>query len=396
MQRHSLSQLPLYPLLLVFFELGAYLSNDAYLPALPQISQDFQASASLAQMTLTAFFLGAASLFLLLGPISDRYGRRPVILGGALLFTLSTMGCAIAPTIEMLILARFFQGLSLCSIGSAGYATIHELYDQHTAIQFIALMGVITLLAPALGPLVGALLMTFMSWRGLFWILALWGLVSGLCLWRWMPESLPAEKRHPLNWRVTVKQYGDIIINLRFMGFCSLFCLPMVAAMAWLTAGPFMVMETWHYSTLMFGVIQTVVFGALVVGSYLVKPLMHRLGVLPLITFSTQLIAVSAVSAFVLTWIFPDILFSLILPLMVFMLGLAMMVSPAQRLAIESLTEPMGVRMAMFSSVWSFFGFLGSFLASTTYNGTLLWLAWIMVIAAAIIVPIHVLQRREQ
>ena len=125
-QPSRLLRLPLYPMLLVFFELGAYLSNDIYLPALPQISLDFETTNALAQMTLTSWFLGSASLFLILGPLSDRIGRRPIILGGICLFALSTLLCALSTSIEMLIFARFVQGMSICSIGLAGYATIHE------------------------------------------------------------------------------------------------------------------------------------------------------------------------------------------------------------------------------------------------------------------------------
>lgn len=389
MQQHRIFNVPVYPILLVMFELCAYLSNDVYLPALPRIEDDFNSTTSLAQLTLTAWFFGSASLYLLLGPLSDRYGRRWVILGGVFLFVLTTFGCMLAPTIELLIIARFFQGMSICSIGSAGYATIHELYDQKTAIQFIAIMGGVSLMAPALGPLVGAYVLDVMTWQGIFGVLAFWGMLAGLLLWGYMPESLPPAQRHPLLWRTITQHYGRIVKNILFIRYTYLFCFSLMAPIAWLTISPFLVMETWGYSAKIFGLVQLLIFGALVVGTYTVKPLMARLGILPLIKLAIRIMLFSAILGLITVFWFSDTLLAIVIPLMIFVFSTSLIFSPSQRLAIEAVSAPMGLRMAIYSSLVSLFGFVGSLLGSVTYNGTMLWMAIVLAIAAVLVAVVN-------
>ncbi|MFN7097907.1 MAG: MFS transporter, partial [Gammaproteobacteria bacterium] len=144
--------LKIFPILLALYEVVTYLSNDMYLPALPQLANDLHTTNALAQLSLTTWFLGAASMQLILGPISDRYGRKPVLLIGGIFFVIATLICAMTPDMTTMLIARFFQGCAVCSVTVAGYATIHELYDQKAAMKALALMGSITVLAPAFGP----------------------------------------------------------------------------------------------------------------------------------------------------------------------------------------------------------------------------------------------------
>src|SRR3990167_5046784 len=127
-QENSLGKLAiLFPVLLALYEICTYLSNDAYLPALPHIAHDLFTSNHLVQLTLTTWFMGSASMQLFLGPIADRIGRRPVLLLGGLVFIAVTTGCAITNNIYTMLVLRFIQGATITSMIVAGYATIHEL-----------------------------------------------------------------------------------------------------------------------------------------------------------------------------------------------------------------------------------------------------------------------------
>ena len=158
-----------FPLLMVCYEISAYLSNDMYLSALPQMAIDFNITQHIAQLTLTAWFLGAASMQLILGPASDQYGRRPVLLLGGLCFVIAAVVSALTTDLTTLLISRFFQGCATCSVVVAGYAAIHELYEHKEAIRVLARMSSITILAPALGPLVGGLILQTVGWRFIFW-----------------------------------------------------------------------------------------------------------------------------------------------------------------------------------------------------------------------------------
>jgi MFS transporter, DHA1 family, multidrug resistance protein len=120
----------LFPFIFVFYEITHYLANDMYLPAMPRLVADLQTTTHLGQQTITVWFLGTAALQLLLGPLSDRLGRKPILFLGGLIFILSTLICALTSNIHLFLIARFFQGTAVCAVITAGYSSIHELYDQ--------------------------------------------------------------------------------------------------------------------------------------------------------------------------------------------------------------------------------------------------------------------------
>lgn len=379
---NHINTLAIFPFILVFYEVTNYLANDMYLPALPNIANDFKISAHYAQMTLTAWFLGTATLQLILGPISDRIGRRPVLLCGGIVFVVSTFVCAVTSNINVLLLARFFQGCSVCTIGTAGYSSIHESFEQRKAIHILAIMGSITVLAPAFGPLVGGFILTWVSWRWIFGILVIWALIALFVLYLWMPESNSKEKRHSLNWQLIFKNYHSILSNPRFMLNTFIFCFTFLGMIAWIAAGPFLVIEKFKYSTFIFGICQALVFGSLILGAQVVKYLIHKINIDRLINLGIGLTLTGSVIGFLLSIIYPHFLLGLVLSLMMFTFGSSLSFSPSHRIAIEACPEPMGARMAIFSSLMSVFGVIGGLLVSATYTGSLLWISTLLLIVS--------------
>ena len=202
----------LFPLSLALLEFGVFLSNDAYLPALPSMMSDLGLTQALSQSTLSIWFLGSASVQLFVGPLSDRFGRRPVLLLGVLAFILASVVCAIVENFQILLLARFVQGCTVCTTIVGGYASIHESFNGKRAIQIVAIMGCITILAPALGPLFGAYLVHITGhWQWIFYFLAVWVGVVGCFLFYQMPETL--KKPIALDLLVNLKSYKTIVIN---------------------------------------------------------------------------------------------------------------------------------------------------------------------------------------
>lgn len=345
----------LLPYLLILFEIAVYLSNDMYLPSMPAIARDLSLTQEQTQSTLTLWFLGASALQFILGPLSDRYGRRPIIVIGALSFVISSAACAMAQSLTILLIARFIQGSAICSILVAGYAAIHELFKTKEAIKILALMAAITILAPAFGPLLGALIVQFYSWRYIFWFLAGIGLLSFILLFIYMPESNQA--KHKLHIKTITKDYIKIVSNKEFMLPCISYCLLVGVFFLWMFEAPFLMMEVYGASTLYYGISQIFIFGCFFVGSELTNWLLNRyeLGVLVKIAtitalFGTVIFAVTAK-------IYDSMLFSVIC-LMLISTGVAMLFAPLNRLAIEACNQPMGRRTAVFSTMLSLFGAL--------------------------------------
>lgn len=376
--------LKIFPLLIAFYEMIAYLSNDMYLPALPQMTQALSTTPALTQMSLTTWFFGAASMQLLLGPLSDKYGRRPILLWGGVIFIAATLICAITSDISTLLVARFFQGCAVCSVTVAGYAAIHELYDQKEAMKALALMGSITVLAPAFGPLFGSVVLKLLTWRGIFGLLTVLAIIALVLLYKWMPETLPPEKRHSIKIGTIGHDYATIVKNRHFMLTALAFCATFSAMITWIAMGPFLVINAFHYSPFMFGIFQAIVFGSFIIGARCVKIGLQKWSVKKLIMIAVSMSLCGASLSLLFSLVFPDVLLYFVIALMLFTFGNAFSFAPLQRLAIEASIEPMGARMAILSTMMSGSGTVGSLLAGYFYFGTTLSLACITVISALV------------
>lgn len=380
-------QYVIFPFLLVFYEIGAYLSNDMYLPALPTIMTEMGITQHEAQLTLTLWFLGSASMQLIVGPLADRFGRRPIVMISGVIYIITNCICASTTDLTMLLIARFIQGVSVSAVIVAGYASIHELYDQTRAIRLLATMNSITILAPAFGPLVGSFLLKFMDWRWLFWIIAVWAVIATLCLAKWMPESLAREKRHPIQLKTISKSYFAIFTNWRFTMLMLSFGFTFCGFIAWLTAGPFIVVDEFHKTALEFGIFQTIVFAFYMSANHGVKKLMRLISIPKLIYLGLLITLLGGIISIVLTKLFPDFLLGLIIGMSIFSLGSGFSFAPLNRIGIEASKEPMGMRMAVASTYMTVFGVFGSILGSVFYTGSMVSLAYVLVLVS-ILAPI--------
>lgn len=379
--------LSLFPIIMVVYEISNYLANDAYLPAMPDIARQLQTTNHLVQLTLTAFFLGNATMQLILGPISDKYGRRTLLLGGGIVFIFTTLLCAFSNDIYFLIGIRFFQGAAVTSMIVAGYATIHAMYDQVRAIKTLAWMNSITVLAPALGPLFGALILLMGNWRWIFIILAIWASLAWISLFRLMPET--CEAAIPIEPKKIIKQYWLVLSNWQFMKPMMALSLLFGAMIAWIAAGPFLVIESFHYSALAFGLMQGLVFGSFIVGTQLVGRLIGKLSIEKITRVSMLLAFIGGLLSFVLSLLAKGYLFNAVFPMMIFAFGSGIGFPVFNRLAIEGSNESMGIKMALFASFMGISGLLGSIVISSLYTGTVLGFSSILFAFSVALIPLY-------
>jgi MFS transporter, DHA1 family, multidrug resistance protein len=197
------------------------LSLDLYLPALPQLADDLGASASAAQLSITACLVGLAVGQLVAGPLSDRLGRRRPLMVGLLAYLLASMACALAPSVTVLVVLRLIQGLA----GAAGIvisrAIARDLYSGRELMIFFSRLLLIAGLAPVIAPILGGQLSRVMSWRGIFGVLAVFGAVLFLAGWFGLRETLPPERRIVGRFRRTLQGYNTLVHDRFFVG-CAL------------------------------------------------------------------------------------------------------------------------------------------------------------------------------
>ena len=376
----------LFPWLLVFYEIAIYLSMDAYMPALPHIATVFHVDASIAQWTSIIWMVGALVPQLFLGPLSDRYGRRPIILYGGVIYMIASLLCAVAPTINLFLLARLLQGLAMPTMFIAGYAAVNEWFSTSKAISILARMNAVTILAPAFGPMLGGVFLLRYNWRWIFVILGGWALLSIAMLWRYMPETLAPAKRSPsLCLPTSLRHYKRVCTNIRFMMASCIAFLPTIGLIVWMLAGPFVVMNQFHYSTLDFGLLQGIIFAGFIVGTKLVSRFAdanrHRL----FIQSGLLLALAAAVLATVFGWWMPHGMMLLVAFMTLASLGAGMVIPILSRLTLDTSDEPMGIKVTVFSIMRvAVSGLLGSIAVAVFYNHTLLSLALLMLVFNAV------------
>jgi len=379
----------LFPFLLVFFEMVTYLSNDMALPAMPAMMRDLSITAHETQWTLTSWFLGAISVQLLLGPLSDHFGRKSTLCVGGVLFVISTLVCALTHDYQVLLIARFIEGTGICFISVPGYASVHESFDQIRAIKILALMGSISILAPALGPIFGSLVLLYADWRWIFGFLVVWSAISVLLLFLWMPETLPENKRSPLKLLPALLCYLRILSHKEFVRISFILGFIFCGFILWIASGPFLVIDHFHYSPTIFGFIQGVIFLSYIFANHWVKYLIDRHSINKIVRIGIIICALASVFAFVTSLAFANLLYPLVIALTIFSFGSGLVSAPLNRLAIESSNETMGARMAIFSTIITGFATLGSILVSVFYNGTLISISSILLFLMLLAVIFH-------
>lgn len=237
------------------------LSIDMYLPALPVIAVDLRGTAGDIQLTLSAFMIafGAGQIFY--GPAGDRFGRRPVILGGLVIYVLASIGCAFAAEAGQLVLLRFLQGLAACGGVVLARTMVRDLAEKDQAARAMSLMMACTSIAPMLAPLIGGQVLWFLGWRAIFWVLAIVGVVALVFAWLRLPETLRPEYRQPLVLSSILKRFGELVRHRAFMGYAFTSTFQFSALMSFLSGSPFVFIEKYGIAPRAFGLI----FGGMIV-----------------------------------------------------------------------------------------------------------------------------------
>ncbi|MGF1662222.1 MAG: Bcr/CflA family efflux MFS transporter [Kineosporiaceae bacterium] len=276
------------------------LTIDLYLPALPTIAADLGGSPPALQLSLTATVVGVALGQPVVGTLSDRVGRRAPLIGGFLGFVVASAACALAPTVPAFLAARFLQGL----FASAGIAVTLAVLRDHVSGPHLS-RGIARLLlvrgaGPILAPPLGALVLVATGWRGLFALLAGFGLVVLAALIRSLPESLPPERRRAVPAAAIARTYAELLRDRSFVFPGLVSALGFAAMFAWLAAGSFVLQGAYQLSELEYGLVFALAAACVIVTAQVVPGIADRTGALRLLRLSPLLGVAAAGSLAVL------------------------------------------------------------------------------------------------
>ena len=229
------------------------LSIDMYLPALPVIAAQFGVPAGSAQMTLSTYILGFALGQLFYGPMADSLGRKPVILGGTLVFAAAAVACALAQTIDHLIIMRFFHGLAAAAASVVINALMRDIYPKEEFSRMMSFVMLVTTIAPLVAPMAGGAVLEWFSWHVIFWILALAALLASAMIFFFIDETLPVERRQKFHIRTTIGNFASLFRHKRVLSYMLASGFSFAGMFSFLSAGPFVYIELNHVSPQHFG-----------------------------------------------------------------------------------------------------------------------------------------------
>lgn len=265
----------MFPLALVLFEFAVYIGNDLIQPAMLAITEDFGVSATWAPSSMSFYLLGGASVAWLLGPLSDRLGRKKVLLSGVLFFALCCFLILLTRQIEHFLTLRFLQGIGLSVISAVGYAAIQENFAERDAIKVMALMANISLLAPLLGPVLGAFLIDYVSWHWGFVAIALLALLSWVGLKKQMPSHKVSVTKQPFSY--LFDDFKKVFSNRQFLGLTLALPLVGMPLMLWIALSPIILVDELKLTSVQYGLAQFPVFLGLIVGNIVLIKIIDRL-----------------------------------------------------------------------------------------------------------------------
>nr|WP_269327285.1 multidrug effflux MFS transporter [Kineosporia mesophila] len=231
------------------------LTIDMYLPAMPSMAGELGTSGSLVQLTLTVFVVGLAVGQVIVGPLSDAWGRRRPLLIGTALYVGGSLWCALAPTVEWLIGGRVLQALGAAAGTVLARAIVRDLFEGVAMTRFFSTLMLVNGVAPIIAPVIGGQLLAFTTWRVVFGVLAATGaLILMAAAWA-LPESLPTERRRPADFRTVVASFAGLIADVHYLRHVIAAALMFAAVFAYISGSSFVLQDGYGLSAQQFSLV---------------------------------------------------------------------------------------------------------------------------------------------
>ena len=338
-------------LILGFLSAFAPLSIDMYLSSMPTLERYFAVSADTIQLTLASFFIGFSLGQAFYGPISDKYGRKPPLYIGLLIFVIASVGCALSTTVEWLIFFRFLEALGACAGGVISRAVVRDLYHPSEASKIYSYLMLVSSVAPMLSPIAGGYILISLGWKAIFLILAALGVISLFSIVFWLEESHAKNRTESIAIKNVANEYAKLLKHKYFMGYALSGGFAMAGMFAYITSSPFVFIDTFHLSVENYGIL----FGAnavvFVLSAQINARIVNKIDSSVIFDTAMAMLALSGIAMFAATLFEIGGIYGIILPLLCFMSSIGFIVPNATALAMAPFAANAGSASALLGTM---------------------------------------------
>jgi MFS transporter, DHA1 family, multidrug resistance protein len=327
------------------------LTTDMYLPSMPDIARQFGASTAQVQLTISSYLIGFAVGQILYGPVSDRHGRKPVLLGALALYGAASVVCTFSTSIEMLIAARFVQALG----GSGGIvlarAVVRDLSSGARAGRELSLIGSVMALAPVLAPIAGGLLQTGFGWRSIFVTLLIAALTGATIVRLLLPETLATRSPEPVSLSGMLRSYAYVARSRVYLAYLALATASYGGLFAWISGASFVLQNLYGLTPFNFGVAFALAAVGYMAGATVAARLVMKLGIDRTLGVGAAALAIGGLGMVAVLALGFTSAFSIVLPVAVYLGGLGMVLPQAIAGAMTPFPERAGAASALLGFV---------------------------------------------
>jgi len=359
-------------------------STDLYLPSLPAMVDAFGTSVSRAQLTLSVFMAGFATGMLIYGPLADRLGRRPILIGGITIYVAASIACLLAENIDALIVARFFQAIGACCGPVIGRAVVRDIYDRTEAARMLSTMASAMALAPAVAPIVGGWLFTLFGWQANFLLLAMLGI--GVLVATWMLLGETCQHKDPGATRPG-RIFGTVTFLLRnrvFLGYTLVVSFGFAGLFSFISGSSFVIIDVLGLAPEYFGFAFMAVIVGYIAGAFSGGRLSGRVGIDRLIAIGTVLAVLAGSGAAVFSWLGIQSLATLIPFISLYFFATAWIIPLGTAGAMAPFPRIAGSVSSLLGFIQMTIGATAGFLVGALHDGTTHSLTTIMTLAGVL------------
>ncbi|MBV9825114.1 MAG: Bcr/CflA family multidrug efflux MFS transporter [Alphaproteobacteria bacterium] len=359
------------------------LSIDMSLPALPTLTVMLGASPDQAALTLSMFLAGYSVSQLFYGPFADRYGRRPPLLVGLVLFAAGGLGCALSFSIGQLIAWRLLQGVGACAGPILARAVVRDLYDRVRGVQVLSYMTLVMSVAPLFAPILGGYLLK-LHWRAIFALLAAVGVAGLVATWAGLPESIQTRNQRATRPAELLRNLLDFFSRRTCVGYALVGCFVFCGLFSYISASPFVLIEVFGVPSDRYGYVFGLSAFALMAGALLNTRLVHRVTPAFILRLGIGLVLAGGVTMLACVSLHLGGVAGIVGPVLLFVTGMGLVMPNAVAAAMEPVPHMAGFASSLIGCLQTAGGSLTGYLVSAFYNHTALPMAVSVCVSAAL------------